>query len=171
VPVHAPARDRDRAGAEERLQPQHHARRILDHVRVRPRQLAQCRALRAAVVDGPQVAAQEPLGEHVRVDHVGLVAAVFPAPVAHHDLIDQRAEQVVQPLRLGALLEDDVHGAAHAGEELGERAGLRRHDAAGDHAPAGLADRGNRRGLVDVERHVLRRSFHEGRSWVGSERG
>jgi hypothetical protein len=88
APVHAPAGDRDRARPEERLQPQHHPRGVLDEIRVRPRQLAQRRALRAPVVDRPEVTAEQPPGEHIRVDHVGLGAAVLAAPVADDDLVD-----------------------------------------------------------------------------------
>lgn len=42
----------------------------------------------------------------------------------HGDAADDRHEQIVQPLRLGGLLEGDVNEAAHAAEELDERSGF-----------------------------------------------
>jgi hypothetical protein len=55
-----------------------------------------------------------------------------------------RREQIVQPLRLRAFLEGDVHRASHPGEELQQRRILSGQDAAGDDLAAGLPHRRER---------------------------
>ena len=97
---------------------------------------------------------------------VRLVATRLPAPIAHDDLIGHRREQVMQPLGLSAFLERHVNGAAHTAEELGDRQRLGRQDGTRDHAAAVLPNRRDGRCLMYVQRHILRRPFHEGRSLV-----
>jgi hypothetical protein len=113
----------------------------------------------------PQAAAPEQLGQLVGIHLVALVAVAGPSPlIAHDDPIDERGHQPVQPLRLGPFLKGDVHAAAHAAEELDERWRLRGQDRPRDHPPAVVPDRGHRHCLMDVQRHILRRPFHESRS-------
>jgi hypothetical protein len=61
------------------------------------------------VIDSAQPAAPEVLGELVGIARVALVPlAGLPSPIAHDHPIDARGQQVVQPLRLGPLLDRDV---------------------------------------------------------------
>ncbi len=69
----------------------------------------------------------------------------------------------MQPLRLRAFLEGDVHRAPHAGEELQQRRLLGGENAARDDLASGLLHRRERSCLVHVETHILRRASHEGR--------
>jgi hypothetical protein len=120
------------------------------------------------MVDGAQAAPPEQLGELVGLDLVALVplAGVAPAITDDHP-IDEWGQQIVEPLRLGALFERQVHRPAHPAEELGEGAALGGQHASCDHASARLAHRGDRAGLMDVETDILGRPFHERRSWLG----
>jgi hypothetical protein len=118
------------------------------------------------MVDRSQVTREQPVRKLVGIQLVGLVAAVLATPIADNDPIDDRREQIVKPLGLGAFLERDVNGAAHAAEELNQRPSLRGQNAADDHAPALLADRRHGRCLMYIERHILGRPLHEGRSLV-----
>ena len=86
------------------------------------------------------------------------------APIADDDAIDERRDQVVQPLGLRPFLKGDMHTTAHATDERNERQLLRRQDAPRDHPAARFPHRGDRGCLVDVQRDILRGPFHESRS-------
>jgi len=117
------------------------------------------------VIDRAQIPHLEPARQLVGVDPVRLVAPASLAPaVADNHPIRNGHEQIVQPLRLRAFLEGDVDGAPHAAEELRDRCGIGWQDRPRDHATGLRADRGHRRCLMDVQRHIFRRSLHEGRS-------
>ena len=108
-------------------------------------------------------------GQTVRVEPVVLIRLLaLSADVAHDHPRGVGHQQVVQPLRLGPFLKDDVHSAAHAAEELDGRRRLRRHDGPRDHPSVFLPDRGHRHCLVDVQRDILGGPFHESRSllWI-----
>jgi hypothetical protein len=92
------------------------------------------------MVDGAQAAPPEQLGELVGIDLVALVplAGVAPAITDDHP-IDERGQQIVEPLRLGALLEREVDRPTHGSEELAEGTALSGQHAPCDHASARLA--------------------------------
>jgi len=167
--IHLGATGRNRAGAAQRLQPEHHARPVFDQIPVGGGELRERGLGWAAVIDRAQPAAPEQLGQLIRIDLVALVAVAGPSPlIAHDDPIDERGHELVQPLRLGPFLKDDVHSAAHAAEELDERRRLRRHDGPRDHPSVFLPDRGHRHCLVDVQRDILGGPFRESRSLLWS---
>ena len=167
--IHPFAGRPDAPGPEQCLQPEHDARGVLDQVLIAPGQLLQRRPVRAAVIHRAQTAAAQPLGQRIDVDLVPLVALLpLPPPIAHDDAIHERREQIVQPLRLGPFLKDDVDRAPHAAEELHDRWCLRRQDAPRDHAPAVFPDRGQGGCLMHVQRHMFGAAFHESRSLLGS---
>jgi hypothetical protein len=119
------------------------------------------------MVDGAQAASPEQLRELVGIDLVALIPLARRAPAITDDHpIDERRQQIVQPLRLGALFEREVHRPAHATEEFAEGRALGGQHASCDHASARLAYRGDRAGLMDVEADILGRPFHERRSWL-----
>jgi hypothetical protein len=123
----------------------------------------------AAVVDRSQRAAQQVLGDLIGINEVAFVArSLLTSAVTDDHPMDLRLQEIVQPLRLGAFLEGDVHTAAHRAEELEERHFLGRHDRTGEDASAFLSDRGDGSCLMHVESYILGGAFHEGRSWVGS---
>ncbi len=68
------ARGLDRAGAEQRLDAEHHAGRVLDQVAVRAGELLEIRAVRAPVIDRAQPAAAQQFGQLVGIDLIALVA-------------------------------------------------------------------------------------------------
>ncbi|MEK7668310.1 MAG: hypothetical protein AAB409_06650, partial [Gemmatimonadota bacterium] len=167
IDLRAPGRDG--AGAEQRLEAEHHPRCVLDQVPVRAGELLQRGALGAAVIDRPQPAASEQLGELVGIDLIPLVPpSGLPPPVAHEDPSDERGEQIVQPLRLGPFLQGDVHGTAHPAEELDDRRLGRRHNGPRDHPPAFLPHRSHGGCLVHIQRDILRRSLPESPSLLWS---
>src|SRR5690606_34067760 len=59
--VNACAGSTDRARAEEGLQPEHCTRRVFDEVHVRACQFLQCEPITAAMVNGSQVAGEQPV--------------------------------------------------------------------------------------------------------------
>jgi hypothetical protein len=69
--------------------------------------------------------------------------------------VDDGHEEIVEPLRLCALLERDVDRPTHAAEVVDDRRGLRREDCSCDHAAALLADGCDGGCLVDIERDIL----------------
>jgi hypothetical protein len=122
-------------------------------------------AVGLAVEEGAQAAAAQQLGPLVGVDLIALVAAaVLPASIADDDARDQWADQLVQPLGLGALFQGHVDGAAHTTEELDEARFLGGQDGAGDDAPTFLADQGDGGCLVDVEGDLFDGPSHESTS-------
>jgi hypothetical protein len=121
--------------------------------------------VRAPVIHRPQLPRPQPVHQLRGVVPVALVAALrFAAPIAHHHPCDPPDEEVVEPLRLRALLERHVDGATHPAEELEDRGRLGRHNAPRDHAAGVVADDGDRRCLVDIESDILGRLLHESRS-------
>jgi hypothetical protein len=156
---------RDGAGAEQRFQPEHHARGVLDQILVSAGQLLQRCVVSTPVIDRAQPAAAEELGELVGIDLIPLVPLPRrPAPITDDDPMHQRRQDVVQPLRLGPFLEGHVHRAAHPADKLREGRTVGRQHAPGDHPPALLPHRGHRSCLVDVQRDILDCPFHESRS-------
>jgi len=116
------------------------------------------------VVDPAQLAGAQQLRELGGVHTVALVPVPGrAAAIADHHARHPRREQVVQPLRLRAFLEGNVHRPAQAGEELQHRRLLGREDAARDDPAAGIADRSEHRCLVHVQTHILARALHQGR--------
>jgi hypothetical protein len=121
------------------------------------------------VIDRAQAAAPQQLRQPVGIHLVALVPLPgLPPPIADDDSINERRDQIVQPLRLGPFLKGDVHGAAHAAEELPDRGALRRQHAPGNHAAALLSHRRDGACLVDIERDILGGPFHESRSLLWS---
>jgi len=121
--------------------------------------------VRAAVIDRPQPAPPEQLGQLVGIDLIALVPVPGrPPPIADDDPMDERRDQVVQPLRLGPFFERDVNRAAQTAEKLDDRGPVRLQDAPGQHPPALLPDRGHGRCLMHVERDILGGPCHESRS-------
>jgi len=159
------ARRRNPPRPKQRLEPEHHAGRVLDQIPVRPGEFLQRRPVGAPVIDRAQRAATQQLGELVGIDLIPLVALVRrSAPIAHNDPIDERRQQLVQPLRLGAFLEGDMPGSTHPADELREGASVGGHHTPGDHPPAFLPHRRHRGCLVNVQRDILGSPFHESRS-------
>ncbi len=118
-----------------------------------------------AVIDRPQAAASQLLGQLVGIGQVVFVGVpALPAPIADDDARHQRGDQIVQPLRLGPFFESDVNRTTHAAKEFDERRGFRGHDRASDDASAFFPDRGDRACLMDVEPNILCSPFHESRS-------
>jgi len=121
------------------------------------------------VVDRAQPTAPEQVREQIGIDLVAFIAAPGrPAAIADDHLLDERVQEVVQPLGLRPLLNGQVDGAAHAADEFGKRTGLSGQDSPGHHAPARLAHRGDGAGLVAVPTDILGRPFHESRSRLGT---
>jgi len=117
------------------------------------------------VIHRAQAPASEQLGQLVGIDLIALVPVPGLPPLIAHDYpIDERGHEFVQPLRLGPFLKGDVHGAAHPTEELDDRRPRGRQDGPREHVPALFPYRGHRRCLMDVQRDILRRPFHESRS-------
>ena len=80
------------------------------------------RSVGVAVIDRPQAAAPEELGQLVGIGPVVLVAVPpLPAPIADDDAGHQRGDQIVQPSGLRAFFEGDVNRATQAAEELDDR--------------------------------------------------
>jgi hypothetical protein len=64
------------------------------------------------VIDGPEPSTAQQLGQLVGVRLIALVAVGrLATPIAHEDTIDDRHQEIVQPLRQGALLERDMDRA------------------------------------------------------------
>jgi hypothetical protein len=122
-------------------------------------------ALGAPVVDRPQLAPPEPGRQPVGIDAIALVAvARFPMAIADHHPVDQRDEQVVEPLGLGPFLERDVYRPAHPPEELRHGLGLGGQDAPGDHPPGLRPHGGQGSCLMHIECDILVGACHESRS-------
>jgi hypothetical protein len=119
-----------------------------------------------AVVDGPEVTGEKPLREPVGVHLVRFVAARFTASIAYDHAIGYGHQQVMQPLALGAFLNYNMNRTAHAPDKLDEHTRLGGQNAPGDHAAALLANCRHGCCLMNVERHILGRPLHEGRSLV-----
>ena len=158
----------DRACAKERLQPRHDAGAVLDQIDVQASELFELRALwhggvihrahRIALQCGRELLGVVPITLVGRPPHL--------APIAYDDARDQGNEQIVEPLRLRAFFEGHVHTATDAAEEFRERHRIRRHDRARDHTRTLLAHNENGGILVHIEPRILRRPFHESRSWL-----
>ncbi len=119
------------------------------------------------MIDGAEPATAQRLRESIGIGRIARGAAAgVPAPIAPEHPVHQRAQELVHPLGLGALLQGDVHRPAHAADELGKREALGRQHAPGDHPAAGLAHRGHGACLVDVQPDILGRPCHESRSWL-----
>ncbi len=119
------------------------------------------------MIDRAEVAAAQLFRQGVGIDQVALVASArFPPPIAHEDPGDQGHQQVVQPLRLGAFFEGDLHGPPHPPEELTQGGGLRGQDGPGDHPPALRSHGGHGSCLRHIERDILGSPLHESRSWL-----
>ena len=104
----------------------------------------------------------------LRTGLVTLVACLaFATPVADHDPIRDGLQEVVEPLGLSALFGRHLARSAHASEEADQGGLVRGHDVARDHASGGVAHRNDRRCLVHIQPHILRRAFHESRSLLG----
>jgi len=117
------------------------------------------------VIDGAQLTRAQPAHEPLGVVPVALAPAPrLATPVAHDHSRHPPDEQVVKPLRLRALLERDVHRAAHPAHELEQGRRLGRYDTPRDHASGVVTDDGHHRCLVDVESDILGRLLHESRS-------
>jgi hypothetical protein len=92
------------------------------------------------------------IGQLLGVDPIPLVALARVAPpIAHHHPVHPRAQQLVQPLRLGPFLEHHVDRPAHPANELPQWGGLRRQNGPGDHPPARLPDDRDRGCLMHIE--------------------
>ncbi len=74
----------------------------------------------------------------------------------------------MEPLGLGTFLEGHVDRAPHPAKELHEGVFLCGKHATRDHPPVLLPNRGHRRRLMNIEADVLRATFHESRSLLGS---
>jgi hypothetical protein len=136
---------RARNSAFSRCKPLHHTGGVVDHVLVGAGEFTQRGVVRASVVDGAQAAASEQMGELIGIDLVALVAEpVLLASIADDEVVDLRQEEVVQPLRLGALLEGHADRAAHSAEELQERMLFRGKDSPSDHPSVLLPNRRHR---------------------------
>ena len=72
----------------------------------------------------------------------------------------------MEPLCVSPFLEGDPNGTAHTAEELDDRGRLGRQDGTRNHPASLLPDRRDGRCLMDVQRHILGRPLHEGRSLV-----
>ena len=79
--------------------------------------------------------------------------------VADQHAVYPGREQTMEPLRLGALLEGDVHTATHAAKELAQCPLLAGDNAAGEDTSAVLPHRCRGRCLMDVRGHILGRAF------------
>jgi hypothetical protein len=142
---------------------------ILDQVQVRSGQLLERHPMRAVVIEAAEPTAEQVIGEPLGVPVVSLVALLLLAPpIAHHHPGDPRLQQVIEPLRLGAFLEGDVHRATNAAEELDDRLLLRGKDASRQHTATLLSHCRHRACLVNIQPNILRRALHESRSSVGS---
>jgi hypothetical protein len=117
------------------------------------------------VIHRAQIVAPQPVHELLGVVPVALVPALpFAAAIADHHARDPSHEQVVEPLRLRALLERHLDGATHPAHQLEQRRRLGRHDTPRDHTPSVVADHGHRRCLVHIESDILGCLLHESRS-------
>jgi hypothetical protein len=84
----------------------------------------------AVVIDAAEPAAEPVIRELLGIAVVSLVALLLlAAPVAHHHPVDSRLQQVVQPPRLRAFLEGDVHRPPDPAEQLEDRLFPRGKDA------------------------------------------
>ena len=94
----------NRPRARERLEPLHHPRRSFHHIRLRPRRFFQRGPAYTRMVHGLEDLPQQ-FRRRVRVERVGLVAPrPLAAPIADDHPLDERREQIVQPLRLRDFL-------------------------------------------------------------------
>ena len=119
------------------------------------------------MVHGPKASTPQQLRQFIRIVVVPLIAAPpFAAPIADHDTMHHRRQEIVDPVRLRPLLERHVHRAPHATRELHQRLLLRRQHAPQEHAPLLRPHRTHRCCLVHIETDILVRLGHEGRSWL-----
>ena len=117
------------------------------------------------MIYGRQLARPQLVHELPGVVPVALVPVVtFAAPIADDHPRNAPDKQVVEPLRVRALLERHVGGAAHPAHELEERRRLGRHHAPRDHASGVVTDDGDGRCLVHIESDILGCPLHESRS-------
>jgi len=92
----------------------------------------------------------------VRVESIVLVRLLaLSSDVTHNNACDLGREQVVQPLRLRSFLEGDLHASAQPADQGEQRSALGRHGGAHDHAPLLVADAGDARCLVHIQREIL----------------
>jgi hypothetical protein len=91
------------------------------------------------VIDRPELASPEPGREVVGIDPIAHVPTpLFPVAIADDHPLDERDEEVVEPLGLGALLESDMDRPPHPPKELHQGRALGGKDGPGDHLPVSV---------------------------------
>lgn len=123
------------------------------------------------MVDGLERPDSQQLGELSRVQAITLVPDLaFAADVADHHPLHVRLQQIVQPLRLCALLERDMHSRTGTARERHDRSAFSRYRRPHRDRPALVPHARHHRCLVHVHREILNRLiFHGSRPFLSFE--
>lgn len=143
-------------GPEHRFDALHHPRRILDQIAVVANHLLERQHRRGAVIHALQRPDPQSLRQQVGIDLVVLVDQfLLPSHVANDDSLSDRLQQIVQPLRLRAFLERDVHPRPLAANQSDDGLRLRRHRRLEHDRPRLIPCRRHGRCLVHVQTEIM----------------
>ena len=119
-----------------------------------------CRSIWAkfGFIDGLERAQAQQLGQLLGVNLIRLVARAKPMVVTRvtdHDLCDQRFEQRMQPGRVRAFFERDMHRPAQTFKEIPDDLGVGGDDVAHHDVPDRIVNRDHDSCFVDIHAHIL----------------